>query len=124
MAVINIQYEEPKPETYTGVKVFMKNNEVKNFDTGDFVKDWYDCTKFCMTEVMGKEHIMHSSSVNHFIMDGANFDSYYLAAVDSEVILTKKFEGIEMFVEKDKEYTWHELRKRCNDEIKDDQQSS
>lgn len=122
MAIISIDSEEFKPETYKAVEIHHGDNlkEIKRFDSGDFVKDWYDCNKFVVEKYAGRdEHIMCSSSVDHFISDGAKFKSKYLA-VDvyiKEINLVDDHNaGMEFFIEIDKEYTWAELRKRCNDE--------
>lgn len=74
----------------------------------------------------------HSSSVDHFIMDGAPYDSAYLHIVDEKGVL--KYldrsdpnwfldkngvgEGIEFFVPENTKPTWGELNELCNDKKK------
>jgi hypothetical protein len=126
MAIVSIDSEEMLTETYKAVEIHYGDGlkEVKRFDSGDFVKDWYDCNKFIVKSFAGKnEHVMCSSSVDHFIIDGTEFKSMYLV-VDvgkkNKVKLVKEHgAGLEFFVENDKEYTWSELRKRCGDEHKE-----
>lgn len=70
MAVFSIQYREPHPETYTGIKVTLLNDlDDQEFDTGVFWKDWYDFIKFCIGTVHAS-HFVGSSDVDHFQMDG------------------------------------------------------
>lgn len=125
MAVISIDYNDGNKKNlgYKSVDVSYNNlKSVKKFDSGNFVKDWYDCTKFCITKIGNKEPIIHSSSVNHFIMDGAKYDSAYLVVTEKSTSLSydSKLHGenIELFVEENTTPTWEELRKICGDEKK------
>lgn len=124
MAVIGIQYKEgskKKNLSYKSVEISYGNNlkKKKVFNSGDFVKDWYDCTKFMITEISDSEHILHSSTVNHFIMDGADFDSARLKADDETAKLVYKYRpDIELFVAKGTQPTWNELRELCGDPTK------
>lgn len=126
MAVVSIQYNEGGDRNldYKSVKITYHNGkDKKKFSTGDFVKDWFDCLKFIIMEMGDKEYIMHSSSVNHFIMDGAPFDSAYLILENNEPIL--KYlndsseddkivdEGIELFVPRGTKPSWQELKLNC-----------
>ncbi len=118
MAVISIHYDEPNTLDYTSVDISFFNNDKKKFNSGDFVKDWFDALKFFVTGDFNNEHFMYSSSVNHFIMDGAPFESSYLRfdKPDGEPYLTKDYgdgKGMELFVEEGKDYTWLELKERC-----------
>lgn len=128
MAVIGITYEEPKPDTYKSVCVScLEDNEreEKVFDSGNFIKDWYQAMKFVINELLIPEkeiHLSHSSSVNHFITDGGNksFDSAYLKVYDGGgAYLDYKYdyenEGFELFVPKGIKPTWKELKKMCDD---------
>ena len=89
MAVVFINYDEPNTETYKLVGISM-NDKGKDgrteieFKSGNFVKDWYDCTKHIIENVVDTEPVLHSSSVDHFIMDGAKFDSLWLVNVEKE----------------------------------------
>ena len=86
MAVIGIEYNESSKKKdimkgYSGVSIRYGASFNKNrlFNSGDFVKDWYDCNKFIITELSDSEYAFsNSSSVDHFIMDGAPFRSAYL----------------------------------------------
>jgi hypothetical protein len=129
MAVIGINYDEGADAlNYKSVYIHSSNLKV-NFDSGNFIKDWYDAIKKYLTELSEEEFLSHSSSVNHFIMDGAKFDSAYLHMVDGKAIL-KYFDktdpnwwktqsdvdenGIEFFVPENTQPTWEELKEMCN----------
>ena len=124
MAVVGIRYNESSKKKdimkeYAGVTIMygMKVTKNKLFNSGDFVKDWYDCNKFIITKLQDTEfHFANSSSVDHFIMDGAPFRSAYLK-MEPEPHLVYKYEGdgIEFFVKKCTKPTWEELRKLCGD---------
>jgi len=136
MAFITINYDEGNDENlgYESVEIHYGKNEKKVFDSGDFVKDWFDMRKMMIMELSKTEpHFMHSSSVDHFIMDGAPYDSAYLHFTKDKAILkyvnTKKnnldmdemianhdiYEnGIEFFVEENTTPTWEELKERFN----------
>lgn len=110
--VISIQYEEPNTNEYKNVKV-----GDKIFDSGDFVKDWYDMKKYIIHLPDDQwEPIMCSSSVDHFIMDGAPYDTANLVEVDGVWDLSYESDGVEFFVPEGKRWSWNELRKYCNDE--------
>lgn len=91
MAVISISYSEgnKKNLNYKSVKIsynILKKN--KKFSSGNFVKDWYNLMKFIIeNDLWNKEIISHSSSVDHFIMDGAPYDSAYLHMENNNPIL-------------------------------------
>lgn len=120
MAVININYDEGNKEDLGYKSVDVSYNDLKKnkiFDSGNFVKDWFDCIKFCVIEMPNDEFISHSSSINHFIMDGAPYDSMFLM-IDIETrkpYLTKMYDkmGIELFVPEGTEPTWGELKEMC-----------
>lgn len=126
MAVISIDYNDGNKKDLGYKSVDLSYNNLKSkkvFNSGNFVKDWYDCIKFCITKIQNTEPIMHSSSVNHFFMDGANYDSAYLVVTKENVSLSydssKHGENIELFVEENTTPTWDELRKICGDEKKE-----
>ena len=127
MAVVFINYDEPNTETYKLVGISM-NDKGKDgrteieFKSGDFVKDWYDCTKHIIENVVDTEPVLHSSSVDHFIMDGAKFDSLWLVNTEKEKWDLVKYkdipdgkQGVEFFVEEGTTPNWKELRKICGD---------
>jgi hypothetical protein len=122
MAVVNIDYNDgnKKDLGYKYVELDYNNLKTKKiFDTGNFVKDWYDCIKFCITKIQNKEHVGHSSSVNHFFMDGAKYDSAYLVmnGDNGKLSYDEKQHGdeIEFFVEEGTTPTWEELKELCGD---------
>ena len=122
MAVVSIEYDDVADNEfeYEGVRISYAGKE-KKFHTGNFVKDWYDCIKFIITEPVD-EHIAHSSSVDHFIMDTHGYDSAYLNTVNDVPVLSYEYShddpGIEFFVPSGTKPTWEELRKLCGDEKK------
>ena len=121
MAIISVNYDEPNAtDTYKSVTFSTRLGE-HEFNSGDFVKDWWVMMKLILTTSFD-EPISNSSSVNHFIMDGAPFDSAWLHFVNDEPVLkyiTKEnnflsiSEGIEFFVEKGTRPTWKELKEIC-----------
>lgn len=131
MAVISITYNDGNKKNlgYKSVNLSYENNKKKHsFKSGNFVKDWYDCIKFIITSDI-KEPVMHSSSVDHYIMDGAKFKSAYLHTNNNNSELKYlsnsmnsiysdhdiSEEGIEFFVVEGTKPTWEELRVLCND---------
>lgn len=101
-----------------------EGSKEKLFNTGNFVKDWYEANKFYNWELQGEEHLSHSSSADHFFMDGAKYDSGYLHMVgdvpvlkyvdhtDDNWIYTQRdiYEGWEVFVEEGTTPTWEEYK--------------
>ena len=79
MAVSGVNYDEGSEKQgmgYKSVYLHYKEDDEKLFNTGNFVKDWWDMRKFQIQELSESEpHFMHSSTINHFIMDGAPYDS-------------------------------------------------
>lgn len=117
MSFTSIDYNEPDPKTYKSVKLsssFTDNKKV--FDSGDFVKDWYNRVKDIIQDNSEPFHTC-SSSIDHFIMDGAPFDSCRLKFdVDENPYLCyESNDGIEFFVKKGTTPTWLELRELCGD---------
>jgi len=125
MAIISINYNESgfEPDLgYKSVAFKPRQGEEKLFDSGDFIKDWYNCTKYIITEWdnVDEEPLMHSSSVDHFIMDGAKFDNAKLIFKGDEPMLSyvNYLEGIEFFVPENTQPTWEELSKMVGHEKK------
>ncbi len=128
MGYISINYEDGTATGYESVELHYGRgeNEVKRiFNSGNFLKDWYDMRKVMITEVDGEGHYSHSSSVDHFIMDGAPYESAYLHVIDGKAVLLYVDEtqpdylwsqshvyenGIEFFVEEGTKPTWEELK--------------
>ena len=134
MAVIGITYDGgnryddednliENPIQYESVYLYNSKGQTE-FNSGDFVKDWYYANKAHWTADNG-EHLSHSSSVNHFIMDGAPYSSAYLHYVNEEWVLkyvdhsdpnyifTQRDifeEGLELFVPENTQPTWEEYK--------------
>ncbi len=121
MAIISINYNDGnrKKLGYNSISLSLmsQTNEII-FNTGNFIKDWYDCIKHIIINQID-EPVCHSSSVDHFIMDGAPYDSAYLKT-DSVPSLSYEpmSNGLEFFVEKDTKPTWEELKNLCGDKKK------
>jgi hypothetical protein len=143
MAVIGINYEganhdydenDERIETpgglkYNSVYVHYNGGDEKVFDSGNFIKDWFDAKRFFSKELMDKEpYLSGSSTTDHFHMDGADFDSAYLHVVDDKPVLmyvdredpnwfmTQRdvYEnGWEFFVEPGTQPTWEQLKEIC-----------
>jgi hypothetical protein len=115
MAVFGINYEgEGQDLMYKSVDISYDDlKKVKIFDSGNFVKDWFDLVKFVILELSKTEsHFIGSSSVDHFFMDGAKFDAGYL--VDKVMKYDGYYEdGIEIFVPEGTQPTWAELKEIC-----------
>jgi len=121
MSFTTINYEEPKQSTYESIAISDMDDNTVLFNTGDFVKDWYDSIKHLLTNLGDEPHHMHSSSVDHFQMDGKGYDSMYMAyneETKSGELSTEYGDGIEFFVKAGTTPTWNELRKICGDEKK------
>ena len=128
MVLTTINYEEPNQNKYYGIEVHYGNNEIKVFNSGDFVKDWAQSMKFKINELSDKEaFFIHSSSVNHFIMDGNRYEPCYLVFNEKdnpslkfgdEISFKTKNTSIEFFVEEGERCTWKEFKKKYNQVIK------
>jgi hypothetical protein len=126
-----INYDEgnEKDLGYKSVEIHFGKDEKKFFATGNFVKDWWDMRKFMIQTLMDSEtHFCHSSSVDHFIMDGAPYDSAYLHTTDEGKPVFKYvdrsdphyllnqaeiYEGLEFFVPEGTQPTFEELKEIC-----------
>jgi len=83
--------------------------------------------KFMVMEIENESIFTYSSIVNHFIMDGAPYDSAYLHTVNGKGVLkyidrtNPKWyldidgiaDGIEFFVHEGTTPTWEELKTLC-----------
>lgn len=129
MAVIGIDYSEGgKPLNYKGVYLHTSSGKLK-FESGDFVKDWFQAKMKYAKELQDQDPFLSASSTcDHFIMDGANYDSAYLHIEDGKGILkyvdrsdpnylftqSDIYEnGWEMFVNPGTQPTWEELKEMC-----------
>lgn len=119
MAVISIKYDEGNKKNlgYESVIIHYGNDEKEIFNTGNFVKDWYDMRKFMIQNLLDSElAFSHSSTVNHFIMEGAPYDSAYLKTNDDGIPYFSYVyddESIEFFVPKGTQPTFNELKEIC-----------
>lgn len=114
MAVIHINYEEGNQKEYHSVSLSMGDGGEITFDSGDFVKDWFNLIKKISTDEKIESPIIYSSSVNHFISDGDAYQSAHLHVIDGKPIL--KYSGeenIEFFVKSNTTPTWEELKEIC-----------
>jgi hypothetical protein len=141
MAVIGINYDgggfvydennEPTELMYPieyKLVYLSTQSEKFEFNSGNFIVDWYHAIKKFYNEV-DDIHLSHSSTVNHFIMDGAPYSSAYLFWENDLPILKYLKEGwadsiesmleakqiydnggIEMFVEDGIKPTFEELK--------------
>lgn len=134
MAYTTINYNDGEKDNlgYESVEIHYgrgRNEKKKFFNTGNFVKDWFDLKKLQITELSDTEPFFtHSSSVDHFIMDGAPYDSAYLY-MEGEKAVLKYIDrtdpmylisqqdiyegGIEFFVPEGTQPTWEELKEMC-----------
>lgn len=98
------------------------------FNSGNFIKDWYDAKEFFARNLVETEHLSGSSTCDHFFMDGAKFDSAYLHMngdnaelkyIDytDELWYINQREidenGWEFFVIEGTKPTWAELKEMC-----------
>lgn len=138
MAVIGINYDGGNE--YDDDDNVISNNMVYNsvylytskkeyvFNSGDFVKDWFNAKKKYMELMKEEPFLSQSSSCNHFQGDGGAFDSAYLHAIDGKPVLkyvNRDSElwfieqrdiyenGWEFFVKENEQPTWEELKKYC-----------
>jgi hypothetical protein len=135
MAVIGIKYSggnryddndvliEDEP-VYESVYLYTNKGEFI-FNSGNFIKDWFDAKKKYVQEFSENESLSGSSSCDDFIVDGAKFDSAYLH-MDGEIPILKYLDrtqeypfisdivsGFEMFVPEGTQPTWEELKEMC-----------
>lgn len=124
MAVYGINYDEgnEKDLGYKSVHVSYGKglNEKKVFNSGNFVKDWFDLVRCIIKELADTEdHFVGSSSVDHFFMDGADkiYDVAYLQADENgNAVLVYEWtdwDAIQIYVPKGTKPTWAELKEMC-----------
>ena len=131
MAVIGIDYNEGDIEL--GYKsVYLHTTKEKYiFDSGDFIKDWFLAKKKYIDISNEEPHFSQSSSVDHFIMDGAKYESAFLHSIEDQFTLLyfenhdiEDYEyelknsyiykdGWEFFVNEGTKPTWEELKEYC-----------
>ena len=126
MAVYGINYDEGNKQDlgYKSVHVSYDGLNKRNvFDSGNFVKDYFNLVKFILNELSETEsHFVGSSSVDHFFMDGADklYDEAYLEADENgKAVLRYEFtdwngwNAIRIYVPKSTKPTWEELKEMC-----------
>ena len=123
MAVRGITYEEGTAGGYKSVDIsYHKNDEptVRIFDSGNFIKDWYDAVKWYLHADLNEHVLVNSSSVDHFIMDGAPYDSAYLIPAEGNTQLSYEYQEdrLEFFVPRGTKPTWEEMKVKYDDEYK------
>jgi hypothetical protein len=116
MIYVSISYSERKPFTYRAV-VLSIDEAIQEFNSGDFIKDWYHCMMAIINQDK-REVILYSSSVDNFIIDTKEYRSAYLTIVENKAILSYKYmndekDKVELFVKEDEEPTWEELKQYC-----------
>ena len=144
MAVIGINYKGggrlydddlkvvgfESPLKYKSVYVYTKGPrggyKRLTFGSGNFIKDWFNAKKKYTLELQKTDpYLAGSSCVDHFFMDGANYDSAYLHIIDDKPVLkyidrtkpdrykSDDVNGSEFFVEEGTTPTWEELKQIC-----------
>ena len=125
MSVTHINYIDQgrgNPPIYQSVDISYSDHKKKFFKSGDFVKDWYDHVRFIIMELsQSGEYFMNSSTVDHFIMDGAPYISAYMIFDNNKCELkygNQYFDkGIELFVHKGTRPSWRTIKDRYNDPV-------
>jgi hypothetical protein len=117
MAFFTINYSgKDKTLKYKSIELHSSKGEMHLFDTGDVIKDWFDMMKHLILNMNDEPYLTHSSTVDHFFMDGGDelADSAYL--FDGELKYPKGIfdEGIEILVPKGTKPTWSELKSLIN----------
>lgn len=119
--IIDIKYKDDNSLTYNNIIISLNDDrEDIIFESGDFIVDWYQTMKWCAHNDNNNDIIKMSSSVNHFIMDGAKFDSAYLVLKPEphlEYFDGKNFEitnNVEFFIPEDEKWSWDELKNYVN----------
>lgn len=107
--VISIDYNEPNPRSYKNVKVYYSPEKESIFESGDFCKDWFLATKEALLHsVFSKDdpHVLFSSSVDHFFMDGAD-ELYDVINIPDTTI--------QIYIPKGSKMNWEKCKKLWND---------
>jgi hypothetical protein len=69
--ILSILYTEPKPETYAGVRLRMYEDKPEElFNSGNPAVDFFTAGFVAHYRLGPDAHIMGSSSIDHFVMDG------------------------------------------------------
>jgi len=116
MAVISINCEEFTQKNIESVEVYLghqKFGDKKIFDSGNIVKDWARAMKYIITEMPQDEFpVVFSSSVDHFLVDGDEYEMQYLNIVEGKYQLTQKKGkyGFGHIVRTGSKLSWDELK--------------
>ena len=115
MAVLSVNYNEGGDLKYIEASIY-HNGESIDYNSGDFVKDWYDLMKFILCGGLENYyHIVFSSSVHHFVDDTGLYDTLYLRPIDPKSTkweFTDQYDenAFQFFVPKGKRYTWEQYK--------------
>jgi hypothetical protein len=120
---------------YSGYKDTLVYEKIKcgdvEYASGDFIKDWHDLN-FDIYKHQKYDHIVFSSSLDHFFFDGADYDSAYLMNIKDDVWELVYIErndmslleehdivdrGIEIFVPSGTKMTWEEYKQAYKDNL-------
>lgn len=129
MAIIGIHYSGGNyyndddilidcPIEYHKVYLHTISDDEYIFDTGDFIKDWYNAKKKFLEFYEREGSLKYSSTVDHFIEEGAPYEKVYLIPeveydYKGKLDYDYKENGLLMFVNKGDKLTWEELKKYC-----------
>ena len=121
MAVYGINYNggDKNDLSYKSVRILYGENEEKLFNSGNFIKDWFDLVKFIINELSETEsHFVGSSDVDQFFLDGGDklYDKAYLNTTNSASELKYKlvdWDSIKFYVNAGTQPTWEELKEIC-----------
>lgn len=114
MNFVSIKYDEKLPSE---AHVILDTSEgVFEFKSNEFEKNWFDCMKKLILD-HNEYPTRYSSTVDHFIMDGAPYYSAYLIENGDEFELSydhKDYKNVEFFVKDGTKPTWVELKTKYN----------
>ena len=86
--ILRIVYEDSGPPVYERVEIRRDGSVVTSFDSGDPIIDWVDAWKWLSENAKGP--VLHSSSVDHFFMDGAPYTNLYVDHENENASFTTK----------------------------------
>jgi hypothetical protein len=122
-----IKYNETDQASYECIELHIeedkKQEKIMKFNSGNFCKDWYDATFFIINSDV--DYCTTSSSVDHFIMDGDNYESTHLKKkegctgeepngegweLDYNISFEELDNSVEFFVPIGERPTWQEFK--------------
>lgn len=113
---------EANDNTYKCIHLYENNVKVKDFGTGDFVRDWYNLKKhFVLNVEAGSYVITQTSDLNHLDSYNINVKRVYLVLDKQEwklydlsrLELDQKEVIVELFIPLDKNWSWEEYKNYC-----------